>query len=117
VDYDQFENLVRDAFKQLPDWVVESLQNVEILVLDEPEDDFDPVGEGLLGLYTGIPLPERGVDYVAELPDVIYIFRLPHLELGLSPKALFDEIYTTLVHEIAHYFGFGDDRLDELGLG
>ena len=117
MDHEQFENLVRKAFEQLPDWVHESLDNVEIMVLDEPDEDFGAEREGLLGLYTGIPLTERGLDYVAELPDVIYIFRLPHLELGLSPGALSVEVHTTLVHEIAHYFGFEDDRLDELGWG
>ena len=50
-------------------------------------------------------------------PDVIYIYRLPHLEMQLSPADLRDEIATTIVHEIAHYFGIDDEKLHELGWG
>jgi len=117
MQHDEFEAIVHDTIAGLPDWVHEALHNIEILVLDEADADLDPEGAGLLGLYTGLPLPERGVDYAGELPDVIYIFRQPHLELGLPADELRDEIATTLVHEIAHYFGIDDDRLDELGWG
>jgi len=88
-----------------------------VQVVDEPGEEHDPDGEGLLGLYLGIPLPERGIDYAGELPDVIYIFRRPHLELGLPPDELHDEIVKTLIHEIAHYFGIDDDHLDDIGWG
>ena len=70
-----------------------------------------------MSLYVGTPLPERGIDYAGELPDVIYIFRRPHLELDLPPDELQDEIVKTLIHEIAHYFGIDDDHLDEIGWG
>ena len=80
-------------------------------------DQLDPDGEGLLGLYTGVALPERGTDYAGELPDVIYIFRRAHLELGLPPDQLREEVAKTLIHEIAHYFGIDDDHLDEIGWG
>jgi len=113
----EFEAEVRRAIDRLPEWVHAALDNVEILVLDEPDPAMDPESEGLLGLYAGLPLPERDSDYAGELPDVIYIFRKPHLELRLSRADLRDEIMTTLVHELAHYFGFDDDRLDELGWG
>ena len=114
---DKFETVVRDAMAGLPDWVRDALDNVEILVSDEPDEEQDPHGEGLLGLYTGLPLTERGIDYAGELPDVIYIFRRPHLELGLPADELQDEIVKTLIHEIAHYFGIDDDHLDDIGWG
>ena len=101
----------------LPEWVQNGLDNVEVLVVDEADENLDPEGEGLLGLYVGTPLPERGSDYAGELPDVIYIFRRPHLELALPPAELQDEIVKTLIHEIAHYFGIDDDHLDEIGWG
>jgi len=101
----------------LPDWVRDALDNIEILVVDEADETMDPDRQGLLGLYVGLPLPERGVDYAGELPDVIYLFRKPHLGLNLGPTELRREIVKTLVHEIAHYFGFDDDRLEELGWG
>jgi predicted Zn-dependent protease with MMP-like domain len=113
----QFEAVVREAINSLPDWVHDALDNVEVLVVDEPDEEHDPEGQGLLGLYIGLSLPERGVDYAGELPDVIYIFRRPHLELGLPAHQLRDEIVRTLIHEIAHYFGIDDDHLDEIGWG
>lgn len=113
----QFETVIRETMSGLPEWVQDALDNIEILVLDEADEDLDPDGQGLLGLYVGMPLPERGVDYAGELPDVIYIFRLPHLELDLPPAELEEEIARTLIHEVAHYFGIDDDHLDEIGWG
>jgi len=117
MELDEFENFVQDTLEALPGWVREALHNIEILVLDEADDYLDPDNEGLLGLYTGVSLPERGVDYAGELPDVIYIFRRPHLDMGLEPAALREEVAKTLIHEIAHYFGIDDDHLDEIGWG
>ena len=117
MDHEQFEAVVFDVLDRLPGWVHDALDNVEILVADEPDSELDPDGEGLLGLYTGLPLPERGVDYAGELPDVVYIFRLPHLALELGDAQLRQEIAKTLIHEIAHYFGIDDDHLDEIGWG
>jgi len=113
----EFEDVVFEAMDRLPGWVHDALDNVRVLVLDEPDAELDPDGEGLLGLYIGTPLPERGVDYAGELPDVVYIFRRPHLELGLSRDELRDEIARTLIHEIAHYFGIEDEYLEEIGWG
>ncbi len=115
MNHAQFEAVIREAIDRLPDWVHEGLDNIEVLVLDEPDEDLDPEGEGLLGLYVGLPLPERGAEYAGELPDVIYMFRRPHLELGLPADELRHEIERTLIHEIAHYFGIDDDHLDEIG--
>jgi predicted Zn-dependent protease with MMP-like domain len=113
----QFEAVVRETLSGLPDWVQNALDNIEILVMEEADEYLDPDGEGLLGLYLGLPLPERGVEYAGELPDVIYIFRRPHLELGLLPDELREEVARTLIHEVAHYFGIDDDHLDEIGWG
>lgn len=117
MNIDEFEAVVRDAVEALPDWVHDALDNIDLLVEEEAEEDLDPDGEGLLGLYVGTPLPERGIDYAGELPDVIYLFRKPHIDMGLGRAELKDEIVTTLVHEIAHYFGIDDDHLHELGWG
>jgi predicted Zn-dependent protease with MMP-like domain len=113
----QFEAVIRQAIDRFPDWVRDELTNIEVLVVDEADEQLDPDAEGLLGLYVGMPLPERSSDDAGELSDVIYIFRRPHLELGLSRKDLREEIVKTLTHEIAHYFGIQDDYLEEFGWG
>lgn len=117
MQHDDFEEVIHDTIEQLPAWVQEALHNVAILVRDAADEELDPECEGLLGLYTGTPLPERESNHAGELPDVIYIFRQPHLALNLPIPALRDEIARTLIHEIAHYFGIDDDHLDEIGWG
>ena len=113
----EFEAVVADALAALPEWVREAMQNIKVLVEDEAGEHLDPDGEGLLGLYTGVPLTERESGNAGELPDVIYLFRIPHLEMGLPAEALREEIAKTLIHEIAHYFGIDDDHLDDIGWG
>ena len=115
MNHGEFEQVVRNAIERLPDWVHDAFDNVEVLVVDEADGELDPEQQGLLGLYVGVPLTERGSDYAGELPDVIYIFRKPHLQLNLPAEALRDEIAKTLIHEFAHYFGIDDDHLDEIG--
>jgi len=117
MELSQFEAVLQEAIDSLPDWVHKALDNIEVLVLDKPDKNLDPEEEGPLGLYVGVPLPERGAEYAGHLPDVIYIFRQPHLELDLPSSELRAEIARTLIHEIAHYFGIDDDHLDEIGWG
>lgn len=117
MEHDEFESVVHDTLEALPQWVRDALHNIEFLVLDEADEYLDPDNEGLLGLYTGVSLPERGADYAGELPDVIYVFRRPHLEMGLPDSELREEVAKTLIHEIAHYFGIDDDHLHEIGWG
>lgn len=112
---EKFDALVQETIEALPAWVHEALSNIEILIFDEPDEELGPEASDLLGLYTGAPLPERSVEDSGDLSDVIYIFRRPHLDLGLSPDELRNEIAATLIHEIAHYFGIDDEHLDDLG--
>ena len=117
MDREQFEAAVDEVIWDLPEWVRSALKNIEILVTDEPTPAMDADGGGLLGLYTGIPLTERGANDGGYLPDVIHVFRLPHLALGLPPDELREEIRITVMHEIAHYFGIDDDHLEASGWG
>lgn len=114
---DEFEQVVDDVLDHLPDWALERIDNLRVVVEEWPTAEQDPDDQGLLGLYDGIALPERGLDYVDVMPDTIWIFRQPHLELGLQGEALREEIRRTVLHELAHYFGLDDDYLDEIGWG
>ena len=117
MDTDEFTTAVQQVMDRLPEWVHRALENVEIRVEEDPVGILGPEAADLLGLYDGIPLTERSVSDTGDLPDVIYVFRQPHLEMGLPRDELTEEIVTTLVHEIAHYFGIEDDHLDEIGWG
>ncbi len=117
LNHAQFESVVHEVVQGLPTWVREALHNIDIFVEEQPDAELDPEGQGLLGIYLGTPLPERGTDYAWALPDIIYIFRQPHLDLELPESELRQEIARTVIHEIAHYFGIDDDHLDEIGWG
>jgi predicted Zn-dependent protease with MMP-like domain len=107
----EFEKLVVDELDLLPDDMVDGLDNVVFLVEDRPEDG----SLDLLGLYDGVDLTERDRYGFGELPDRIILFREPHLAECDTLDELKDEIHTTLVHEIAHFYGIDDDELHRLG--
>jgi predicted Zn-dependent protease with MMP-like domain len=105
----RFEQHVERALAGLPADLQQAVRNVEISVEDEHPDEPD-----LFGLYEGVPLPERG-DWAGQLPDRIAIYRIPLQEEFPNPRRLEQEIRITVLHELAHYFGLDEDRLDELG--
>jgi len=113
MDRERFEELVGDALDGIPPELLRLLDNVVILVEDEPPES-DP---DLLGVYEGHALTERGWDYAGVLPDRITIFRNPILRICATEDEVVEEVAITVVHEIAHHFGIDDDRLDELGYG
>lgn len=111
MDAAAFEELVIDELDQLPDDMVEGLENVVFVVEDRPEDG----SLDLLGLYDGLALTERTQYGMGELPDRIVVYREPHLAQCDTEEELRDEIHTTLVHEIAHFYGIDDEQLHEMG--
>ena len=111
MDAAAFETLVTDELDRLPDDMVDGLDNVIFVVEDRPEDG----SLDLLGLYDGWALTERDRYGVGELPDRIIVYREPHLVACETEGELRDEVHTTLVHEIAHFYGIDDDRLHDLG--
>ena len=104
-----FDDHVRAALDELPPHIAAALENVAVVVEDQNPDDPD-----LLGLYHGVPLPERG-DMAGALPDKISIYRLPLEESFPDPDELRDEIRITVLHELAHYFGLDESRIADLG--
>ena len=108
---ERFEELVGDALDAVPAQLLDLLDNVVILV----EDDPPPEDPDLLGVYEGHALTERGWDYSGVLPDRIVIYRRPILAICESQEDVVEEVTVTVVHEIAHHFGIDDERLHELG--
>ena len=105
---DRFEELVADALDGIPPELGRLMDNVVVQVRDRSP-------AGLLGLYEGVPLTERGDYGGLALPDRITIFRVPILERCSSEDEVVHEVLVTVVHEVAHHFGIDDDRLEELG--
>ncbi|MDQ4124727.1 MAG: metallopeptidase family protein [Actinomycetota bacterium] len=113
-----FEDLVADAIDSLPLELAVRMENVEIVVEDEPPPDMVArlaPGSTLLGLYHGVPLTERGVTYDRMLPDKISIYRGPIVRMAKTPDRIREQVRRTVIHEVAHHFGIDDDRLHELG--
>jgi predicted Zn-dependent protease with MMP-like domain len=109
---EEFEHLAAEALDGLPDWVRGRLDNVEVVIEDGPPDD----APNLLGLYEGIPLTERGIDYTWALPDRITLYRSTiEAVAGSDPEELKGVVADTVIHEVAHFFGISDERLEELG--
>ena len=111
----EFEALVARALEELPEEFAALLENVVVVVEDEPDPDvlaafgFDPEEE-LLGLYTGVPQTEREVGYFA-LPDQVSIYHGPLCRLCRSRRELVGEIRDTVVHELGHHFGLSDEEM------
>jgi predicted Zn-dependent protease with MMP-like domain len=103
----RFERLVADALDDLPEELLPVLDNVVVRVEDRNADDPD-----LLGLYDGVPHTERTGH---EGPDVVSIYRLALCDACDDEDDLAEEIYVTVIHELAHAAGIDDARLDELG--
>ena len=109
IGHGRFEQMVDLALAGLPPELARLMSNVAVVVADTSGDPH------LLGLYEGIPLTERLSDYSAVLPDRITIFRLPICAICDTEDDVIDEVRTTVVHEVGHHFGIGDERLHELG--
>jgi predicted Zn-dependent protease with MMP-like domain len=114
-----FEDLVAEALDSLPPDIAAAMDNVDVVIEDEPAPDVlaeMPAGETLFGLYHGVPLTQRGPStYFGAIPDRISIYRGPLTRTFRDPDTIRDEVRITVIHEIAHHFGISDERLDELG--
>ncbi|MCY3904586.1 MAG: metallopeptidase family protein [Caldilineaceae bacterium] len=117
---EQFDELVLSAIEDLPDELLDFLENVAIVVEEWPDRAvLDSVGvrkrSELLGLYQGIPQTERTHGYNLVMPDKISIYRRPILMRCRSEQDVFEMVQRVVRHEIAHHFGIDDDRLTEIG--
>lgn len=121
MDRVQFEELVRESLDDLPEEFARHLENVAIVVEDEPDAGLlrslglDPRRDTLFGLYQGVPLSERSATYGNALPDRISIYYRPLRRACRTPEQIRRQVRITVVHEIAHYFGMDEEEIRELG--
>lgn len=117
----RFEKLVEEALERIPEGFRQAMGNVAIVVDDWPEPALMEEMYGdpetyVYGLFTGTPLPEQHVEDMADLPAVIHLYQAAlEADFGDDPAELEQELEITLVHEIAHFMGFDEDQLEELG--
>nr|WP_255804918.1 metallopeptidase family protein [Corynebacterium kalidii] len=104
--------MVDRGLRLIPRQLLDALDNVAIVVEDHNEDD-----PSILGLYHGVALTERSVEWPTFLPDKISIYKDALCRYCSSHEQLVDEVAVTVVHEIGHHFGIDDERLHELGWG
>jgi predicted Zn-dependent protease with MMP-like domain len=109
VDPARFEEMVVEALDGLPEELGNLMRNVVVVV---EHGDGPP---GLLGLYEGVPLTSRSTQYAGVLPDRITIYRRAICANSRSDWEVEEQVRKTVIHEVAHHFGIGDDRLQELG--
>jgi predicted Zn-dependent protease with MMP-like domain len=116
VTRERFEELVADALDTIPPELASQMENVVVLVEEWPSSAQRPETGTLLGLYEGVPLTARGpIGYSNVMPDRITIFRGPLSARAADEAELAEQVRKTVLHEVGHYFGISDGRLDELG--
>jgi predicted Zn-dependent protease with MMP-like domain len=110
----EFERLVEEALATLPPEFARLVQNVAIVVEDEPtefdREALEDPDDELLGIYRGVALTQRTHDMLPMLPDQIAIFRGP-INRSTRGEAI-EEIRDTVVHELGHYFGLHDHEME-----
>ncbi len=121
MDSNEIRKQVARVLDKLPKQFRRHLSNIEIVVEEKPSEELllaqglDPRHDTLYGLYQGVPLPHRSASYPPILPDKITIFSEPLLRNCATADELREQIRITVLHEIAHYFGMGEDEIDKLG--
>jgi predicted Zn-dependent protease with MMP-like domain len=116
---DRFRRLVADAVASIPHEFRQRLQNVAIVVEDEPPAEIladmgiEPP-DTLFGLYQGVPLTERRWDHGNTLPDRISLYQFPIEDVCETDDDVVTEIGETLIHEVGHFFGLSEEEIEEI---
>lgn len=118
MEREEFEKLVNEGIKAIPEKFLQKLSNVDVVIEDEPTPEQlkkNNVRRGwtLFGLYEGVPLSERGSSYGWVLPDKISIFKRPIEEAAQTPEEVKEIVRDTVWHEIAHHFGMNEGEVRE----
>ena len=117
MDREQFDQVVEEEFESVPDLFRKNLENVRIVVEDEPHQQLNRGRGLLLGLYQGIPLNKRGSAYGAYpvVPDTITLFRKNIESIAANEEDVRRQIRVTLIHEIGHYYGMSEADIRHAG--
>jgi predicted Zn-dependent protease with MMP-like domain len=111
----EFEHLVEEALASLPKRFADLLQNVVVVVEEEPSDeDLDVLEDEhaeLLGIFRGVPMTRRSYEMLPVLPNQVAIFRGPILRITRDRASAVQQIRETVIHELGHYFGLDDDAM------
>jgi predicted Zn-dependent protease with MMP-like domain len=121
LDRERFEWLVAKAVDSLPDELHDRLENIDVVVADQPTPRQlaklgQKRGETLLGLYEGVPLTRRSQHYGLVAPDKVTIFQKPIEAICRNDTEIVNRVRRVVLHEIAHHFGISDERLRQLGM-
>lgn len=115
----EFEQLVVDVLDSLPESLLNVIDNVDVVIEPRPSrEQLHRMGithGSLFGLYEGIPLTQRDSGYSIVAPDKITIFQRVIESACSNEDEIAEQVRTTVIHEVAHHFGIGEEKLDELG--
>lgn len=119
---EEFEKLVHDAIQELPEEIRQKMDNVAVVIEDDPTPEQLKKngirhGDLLLGLYEGVPRSRRGPGYTLVLPDKISIFKNQIEQVAHTPEQIKQQVRQTVWHEIAHHFGFDEGAVQKLARG
>lgn len=123
LNHKEFDRAVWRAYNRIPAEIRDRMENVVLTVERRPSREMleelgYPPDEPLLGLYEGASLREQSFFSASPLhPDTIFIFQEPIEEMCDSLAEIEREIEITVVHEVAHFLGIDEERLEELGYG
>jgi predicted Zn-dependent protease with MMP-like domain len=115
---EEFESVAEAALDELPQELLDELQSVAIMVADRPSPDMVAGGidPRVLGIYHGVPMNRRSVSFGAPYADTIYVFRANLERVCATREALAQRVRVTVLHETAHFFGYSEGQLRQMGL-
>lgn len=118
----EFEEAVIRALQGLPASLKKRMENIDVVIEDRASPDILSEmdlrsSSELLGLYQGVPINQRGYSYGNVLPDKITLFQLPIESICNTKQEIEEKVKEVVVHEVGHYFGLDEDRLEELENG
>ena len=119
---EEFEDAVLSALKKLPKLLKNKMENIDVVVEEEASREIlEDMGlhspRDLLGLYQGIPFDRRGFYYGNVLPDKITLFKNPIESVCRNKEGVEKKVREVVIHEVGHYFGLDDEKLEELENG